>query len=56
MRTMMTKEQCERRIWEMIQNGTLNPNGLKIKHTKSIEDACEAAKKALKEIEKEMKI
>ena len=48
-----TSDMINRRLWERIQSGEIDPNDLQIKHTRSIEDACEAARIALKEIEKE---
>lgn len=51
-----TSDMINRMFREMIQTGEIDPNDLKIRHTKLKEnfaDACEAAKIALKEIEKE---
>ena len=46
-------DMINRMLQEMIQSGEIDPNDLKIRHTKNFADACEAAKIALKEIEKE---
>tara|TARA_R100000329_G_C7521984_1_gene184045 strand:+ start:299 stop:484 length:186 start_codon:yes stop_codon:yes gene_type:complete len=48
-----TSDMINRRFREMIKTGEIDPNNLKIKHTTNIKHACEAARIALKEIEKE---
>lgn len=48
-----TSDKINRMLWRRIESGEIDPNDLKIKHTKNLKDACEAAKIALKEIEKE---
>ena len=48
-----TSDMINRMLWEMIQSGEIDPNDLKIKHTTNVKDACEAARIALKEMNKE---
>ncbi len=54
MRKMMTNEQSRRWLLEMIESGEIDPNDLKIRQ-RNFDDACEAAKIALKEIDKRNK-
>lgn len=48
-----TSDMINRMMWERIENGTVDPNNMKIEHSRNVEDACEALRKALKEINKE---
>jgi hypothetical protein len=54
MRKIMTNEQSRRMLLEMIESGEIDPNDLKIRQ-RNFADACEAAKIALKEIDKRNK-
>ena len=44
-------DMVNRRLWEMIEDGTIDPNTLKIKHKGKAEDHCDAIIEILKKME-----